>query len=273
MNKFFSLLLAWALCLPSAAAQPGDSGEDGINVGKASALRNLVPAEQIEQASGQQYAQLKRQAAAKGALAPQDYPQLKRLRAIGERILPHAGRFNSRADNWRWEINLIGSKQINAFCMPGGKIAFYTGLVENLKLTDDEIAIVMGHEVAHALREHARSRLAKNQLTQLGTSLLGQFIGGGKYAGAFNLGGDLLTLKFSRDDETDADAVGLDLAARAGFDPRAGITLWQKMAAASRGGTPLPWLSTHPAGGERIREIESHLPQVMPLYEATRGRG
>ena len=129
--------------------------------------------------------------------------------------------------------------------------------------------MVMGHEVAHALREHARERVAKSELTNLGASLLGQWIGQGRYAEAFRLGGGLLNLKFSREDENGADLVGLELAARAGFDPRAGITLWQKMSAANRGAPP-QWLSTHPASSNRIREIEQHLPQVLPLYEAAR---
>ncbi|MGB7595899.1 MAG: M48 family metallopeptidase [Erysipelotrichaceae bacterium] len=241
----------------------------GVDVGKPSALRNLVPAQQLEQEAAGEYRQLKQQAAAKGALAGDDYPQLVRLRTISQRLIPFTTRWNPRAQQWSWEINLIGSKQVNAFCMPGGKIAFYSGILETLKLSDDEAAMVMGHEIAHALREHARERMAKSELTQLGANLLGQFIGGGKYAGAFDLGGKMLTLKFSRDDETEADIVGLDLAARAGYDPRAAVTLWQKMLAANRGAPP-QWLSTHPSGDNRIREIERHLPEVMPLYEAAR---
>lgn len=255
-------------CLVCAAflAGPVPAAEDGVSVAKPSALRNLVPAEQLERQSAQQYASLKRQAAEQRALAPEGHPQLQRLRAIAARLIPYAKRFNPRAEQWRWEVNLIGSRQINAFCMPGGKIAFFTGILDILKLTDDEVAVVMGHEIAHALREHARERIAKSELTQLGASLLGQFIGGGRYAGAFEAGGSLLTLKFSRDDETEADVVGLDLAARAGFDPRSGVTLWQKMTQASKGAPP-QWLSTHPSGPHRIGEIEKHLPEVLPLYQ------
>ncbi len=263
----FHSLIGVALLIASAACLA-----DGVEVGNPSALRNLVPAQQLERQASAEYEQLKRQAAAKHALAPDDYPQLKRLRAIAQRLIPFTGRWNPRASQWAWEINLIGSKQINAFCMPGGKIAFYTGLLETLKLSDDEVAMVMGHEVAHALREHARERVAKGELTQLGTTLLGQFIGGGRYSGLFDQGGRLLTLKFSRDDETEADVVGLDLAARAGYDPHAAITLWQKMMAANRGAPP-QWLSTHPSGDNRIQEIERRLPEVMPLYEQARRGG
>lgn len=272
MKKLAALSALFVLGSAPALSQP----EEGIQPGKASVLRNLVPAERLEQASNQQYAQLKQQAAEKGALAPDSHPQLKRLRAIAQGILPHASRFNPRAEAWQWEVNLIGSRQLNAFCMPGGKIAFFSGLIDTLKLTDDEIAVVMGHEVAHALQEHARERLAKNQITHGLASLASDIVAGTRYGGLAQLGiqgaANLTTLKFSRDDETEADAIGLDLAARAGFDPRAGISLWRKMSAADRGGTPLSWLSTHPAGNDRIREIERHLPEVMPLYEAARRR-
>lgn len=263
-----SLLRSLAAATSVAVSLCAAAG-DGIEVGKPSAVRNLVPAQQLERQAAGEYGQMLQQAASKRALAPDDHPQVKRLRAIAGRIVPFASRWNPRAQQWKWEVNLIGSKQINAFCMPGGKIAFYTGILETLKLSDDEVAVVMGHEVAHALREHARERIAKSELTHLGASLLGQFVGGGKYAGAFDVGGQLLSLKFSRDDESEADLVGLDLAARAGFDPRAGVTLWQKMAAANRGAPP-QWLSTHPSGKNRIQEIEKHLPAAMPLYEKAR---
>jgi predicted Zn-dependent protease len=257
-------LAALALPIHVAAAQA-----DGIDVGKPSVMRNLVPAKQIEGQAAQQYGQMLKSAAAQRALARDEHPQVRRLRAIAHKLIPFAERYNPRTREWRWEINLIGSQQINAFCMPGGKIAFFTGILDQLKLTDDEVAMVMGHEIAHALREHARERMAKSVATDIGANILGQLIGDGRYAGAFRFGGNLLTLKFSRSDESEADLVGLDLAARAGYDPRAGITLWQKMAAASRGGQ-LEFLSTHPSGEHRIRDMEVQLPKVIPLYEAAR---
>lgn len=238
---------------------------DGVSISGPSVLRNLVPAERLEAQSSVQYADMMRQASMQHALATDKNKQLVRLRAIAARIIRHADRFNSRADRWQWRVNLVRSKQLNAFCMPGGKIAVYSGLIDALELTDDEIAIVMSHEIAHALREHARARLAKGELTEIGASLLGQKFGDGRYSGLFQAGGSLLTLKFSRSDETDADIVGLELAARAGFDPRAGITLWRKMSAASRTAPP-QWLSTHPSDADRERQIRRHLPEVMPLY-------
>ncbi len=264
-RSFIALFLCGLAAGPLAAAEP----REGVNVGQPSAVHKLVPAEGLERQATQEFSQLKQQAAAKKALAPDDHPQTRRLRQIAGRIIPHAARFNSRAQQWQWEVILIGSQQVNAFCMPGGKIAVFSGLLLGLQLTDDEAAMVMGHEIAHALREHARERVAKTELTRLGASLLSEFVGGGKYSGVFSAGGQLMTLKFSRDDETEADTVGLELAARAGYDPRAGITLWKKMMAANKGAPP-QWLSTHPSGNNRINEIERHLPEVMPLYEKAR---
>ena len=123
-----------------------------VDVGPSSNLRKLVPAQELETSAAQQYAQLLADAKAKGALAPQGNPQLQRLQTIASKLVPQTAQWNDRSRQWRWEVNLLGSKQINAFCMPGGKIAFYTGIIDQLKLTDDETAMIMGHEMAHALR-------------------------------------------------------------------------------------------------------------------------
>jgi predicted Zn-dependent protease len=265
---FVPLLLGCALqTIPLSATA---LEEEGINVGKNSAFTNLVSADAVERSSQQQYAQMLQQAASKNALAPPDNAQLKRLRGIAQRLIPFAIPWNERARQWQWEVNLIGSTQINAFCMPGGKIAFYSGILKQLQLTDDEVAMVMGHEIAHALREHARERMGKNAATGIGASLIGQIFGLGQIGQTVtNYGAQLLTLEFSRSDESEADLVGMELAARAGFDPRSGITLWQKMGKASQGAPP-QWLSTHPAGSTRIADIEANLPRVMPLYERAR---
>ena len=260
-RRAFVLAAAGTLVLPAAAQ---------VEVGSASGMRRLVPAEALEDSAVQQYSQLLAQAKAKRALAPDNHPQLLKLRAIARQIIPYAAQWNSRAAQWRWEVNLIGSKQINAFCMPGGKIAFYTGILDQLKLTDDEIAMVMGHEMAHALREHARSRLAKSQATSIGLSLGAQLLGLGDLGNAAaNLGTQLLTLKFSRSDETDADLVGLELAARAGYNPQAAVSLWRKMGEATGNGG-IAFLSTHPSGPDRIRELEQNVPKVQGLYQASR---
>ena len=256
----------------SPAAVPVAMARDGVDVGGNSAFSKLVPADTVEHSAGQQYAQILQDAAGKNALGAKDSPQVRRLRSIAQKIIPFAIEWNPRAKDWRWEVNLIGSKQINAFCMPGGKIAFYTGILDQLKLSDDEVAMVMGHEIAHALREHARERMGKNAATGIGANLIGQFFGLGQLGQTVtNYGAQLLTLQFSRSDESEADLVGMELAARAGYDPRAGITLWQKMGAASKGAPP-QWLSTHPSGNSRIADIELNLPKVTPLYERAQTR-
>jgi len=258
-----------AFLLAAAGAALGGPGLAlaQVNVGNASVARNLVPADKIEAAGVQQYGQLLEQARAKGALAGDNNPQLQRLRAIAGRLIPFATPWNSRARNWKWEVNLIGSKQINAFCMPGGKIAFFTGILDQLKLTDDEVAMVMGHEMAHALREHARARMAKSAGTGAALSFGAQLLGLGQVGDlAARAGTQLITLKFSRGDETEADLVGLELAARAGYDPKASVSLWQKMAAASKSQGSLNFLSTHPSGPDRIAKLEANLPKVEKLY-------
>jgi Zn-dependent protease with chaperone function len=243
-----------------------------VDVGRSSSLRNLVPAEELEGAATQQYAELLQEAKTKGALASQGDPQLQRLHAVAQRLIPQAAQWNNRAREWRWAVNLIGSKQINAFCMPGGKIAFFTGILEQLKLTDDEVAMIMGHEMAHALREHARARIAKSQGTGTLLSLGAQLFGLGQLGNvAASLGTQLLTLRFSRDDETDADLVGLELAARGGYNPQAAVSLWQKMAQAGGGAGGPNFLSTHPSGPARIQQLQANVPKVQGLYQRARG--
>jgi Zn-dependent protease with chaperone function len=259
------LLAAGASAAGSALAQ--------VDVGASSGLRKLVPAETLETSARQQYAQVLAEARAQGALAPDGYPQLQRLHTIAQKLIPHTVPWNARSRDWKWQVNLINSKQINAWCMPGGKIAFYTGILDQLKLNDDEVAMIMGHEMAHALREHARERLAKSQATGIGLSIASQLLGLGQFGDvAANLGTQLLTLKYSRDDETESDLVGLEIAARGGYKPEASVSLWQKMQAASGNGSP-SFLSTHPSGANRIQELQANLPKVQQLYEQARRRG
>ena len=260
---------AFLLAAGAAAAAPALAQ---VNVGGSSEVRKLVPAETLEGSARQQYSQVLAEAKSKGALAPDGHPQLVRLHTIARRLIPHTTQWNPRARDWKWQVNLIGSKQLNAWCMPGGKIAFYTGIIDQLQLDDDQIAMIMGHEMAHALREHARERLAKTQATNAVISLGSALLGLGQLGNiAADLGGQLLTLKFSRDDESEADLVGLEIAARAGYRPEASVELWQKMLSANNGKGP-EFLSTHPSGSNRIHELEANLPKVRHLYEqASRG--
>ncbi len=260
--------MAALMLLPSVEAM----ARDGVDVGNSSLFGQLVSAPDLEQSAAQHYTHLLQQAAAQKALAGSTHPQVRRLRTIARDFIPHALGWNVRAKNWRWEVNLIGSPQINAFCMPGGKIVFFTGILDQLKLSTDEIATVMGHEMAHALREHARARMGKTAATSLGVSLLSSVMGLGQLGQTVtNYGARLLTLQFSRGDESEADLVGMELAARAGFDPRAGISLWQKMAVANKNAPP-QWLSTHPSGTTRIADIQANLPKVMPLLKSSAAR-
>ncbi len=265
---------AFLLAAAAAAATPALAQ---VDVGKPSATRTLVPAETLEQAAVQQYGQLLQQARAKRVLAADSDPRLQKLRGIARKMIPFTEKWNERAAGWTWEVNLIGSQQVNAFCMPGGKIAFFTGILDTLKLGDDEIAMVMGHEMAHALREHARERLAKTTGTSAALRIGASLLGLGDWGDLAARGGaQALALKFSRDDEREADLVGLELAARAGYDPRASISLWTKMGQVGNArGTPgaLSFLSTHPTGPDRIKRLEANVPKVEGLYRAATGRG
>ena len=263
---FTGLLATGALASPALAlAQQPEEGVRG-DVGRTSRFAKLVPAEQVEGAAAQQYLSMLRQAGSQRALAGPEHPQVVRLRAIARRIIPFTPPWNPRAQQWRWEVNLLMTKELNAFCMPGGKIAFYFGILQKLQLSDDEVATIMGHEVAHALREHARERMGKTVATRGAVELGSLLFGLGNTGRAIaDMGGQLLTLKFSRDDETEADIVGMDLAARAGYDPGAGITLWQKMLAANKGAPP-EFVSTHPAGDTRIKDIQAKLAKVQPIF-------
>jgi predicted Zn-dependent protease len=261
-RRLFTGLLAGAA---ATAAFPA-LARDGVEVGSNSKFTKLVSAEQVESAAQQQYLQLRQEASSKHALAPANHPQQQRLQAIADRLIPYTYEWNERARNWSWQVSLIGSKELNAFCMPGGKIAFYLGILQTLQLSDDEVAMIMGHEMAHALREHARERMGKQTATrgviELGAAVFGL---GNLARSAADMGGQLLTLKFGRQDESEADLVGMELAARAGYNPRAGVSLWQKMAEASKGAPP-QFLSTHPSSSTRIQDIEANLTKVEPLY-------
>jgi predicted Zn-dependent protease len=233
----------------------------------------LVSSQDLERAAAQGYAQLQADASKKGTLNAE--PALtQRVRGIANRIEPFTGVFRRDAPGWKWEVNVITSDELNAFCMPGGKIAFYSGLIRQLSLNDDEIAIVMGHEISHALREHSREQVSEAVAAQtaigVGAALLG--LGEASTSAAGTIYQALLATKFSRTHEAEADRIGLELTARAGYDPRAGVALWQKMIRANSGARAPKFLSTHPAEEDRIAQIQSLLPTVVPLYDAARKR-
>lgn len=227
----------------------------------------LVSSEQLEQMAAQQYHQLLAQASQKRVLNT-DATATQRVRGIAGRIIPQTQVFRPDARNWQWEVNVITSDQVNAFCMPGGKIMVFRGIIERLQLSDDEAAAVIGHEIAHALLQHGRARMSEAVLKNVGVNLVALYFGLGDLgATALAQAAQLaISLPYSRSHEIDADLAGIELAARAGFDPRAAVTLWRKMAAANATQPP-QFLSTHPGHENRIREIEASLPKVLPLYE------
>ena len=259
-----AVALGAALGAPVSAKDP-----DGVKVGRMSILRNLVSEEGLEQQAGLQYDALTRKAFQERALLPDDHATTQRVRKIANDLLPHATKFNERAKTWKWEINVINSPTVNAFCMPGGKIVVFTGIIDKLKMSDDEIALVVGHEIAHALREHSRARAAKGTITNVGAIAVSILSGSNAVGQLASVGGDLLGRRFSRHDETEADLVGMELAARAAYDPRTGVGLWEKMSAYSKGAPP-QWLSTHPSGAFRIQTFKDNVKDVIGLYEKAR---
>jgi len=228
----------------------------------------LVPSETIEQGAAQAYEEELKKARDKGVLNT-DKAQLARVTTIAKRLVAATPTFRPDASGWNWQFNVQKTEELNAYCMPGGRIMVYSGLIEKLNTTDDELAAVIGHEIAHALREHTRERVSRAYAQQLVLSGAAAVAGVGE--GTANIANMIaevtFQLPFGRDQESEADTIGLELMARAGYDPRAAISLWNKMSNASGKGGPPEFLSTHPAAKERIKDIEKNLPRVLPLYK------
>lgn len=268
------LIAAITCCLALLAVSGCASTTAGGAVGAQRSQLMLVSSGELEDMAEQSYAKLKSDASGKGELN-RDAAMLKRVRAIAMRLKPHTAVFRKDAPAWNWEVNVISSKELNAFCMPGGKIMFYSGLINQLNLSDEEIAIVMGHEIAHALREHSREQVSQAMAAQTAISVGTALLGLGQVSADISntVYQALIATKFSRTDESEADEIGLELTARSGYDPRAGVTLWQKMIAANSGGRPPEFMSTHPAEASRVQKIQSLLPTVIPLYEGAHKQG
>jgi predicted Zn-dependent protease len=269
MKRTLPTLLSLSLLL--AGCQSVDTTRPGA-VGVERKQTMMVSSEAVNRSSAKAYAQVLGEAQAKGQLN-RDAAQLQRVRAIAGRLIPQTGAFRADAPGWAWEVNVITSKEVNAWCMPGGKIAFYTGLIERLNATDDEAAAVMGHEIAHALREHGRERASQVMAQSIGISVVGAVLGAPGIAQ--DLTQAVLDVTFnlpnSRTDEIEADRIGVELAARAGFDPHAAVTLWEKMAKLG-GSQPPQFLSTHPSHASRISDLKGYADKVRPLYESARAK-
>lgn len=195
----------------------------------------------------------------------------KRIRLITGRIISQATILYPHTRDWEWSVKVIDDpKIVNAWCMAGGKMAIYTGLINKLEASDDEIAQVMGHEISHALANHTAERISIALAAQLGLAGVAVAANDNKYKGAILAGSSLaaataITLPNSRTSESEADRMGIELAARAGYDPRSAATLWSKMAKVSGNGPP-QFLSTHPSPTNRQKELKILAEQMMVFY-------
>jgi predicted Zn-dependent protease len=243
-----------------------------VGVERQQYMFSMLSTQQVNQMYAQSYQQTLSEASRQGAL-DNSSANAKRVNAIAQRLIAQAPVFRPDAAQWDWQVNLIDSKELNANCGPGGKIIVYSGLIEQLQLSDDELAAVMGHEIAHALREHGREAMSKAYGTQMAQQGIGALLGLGQDSMALadqvvQLG---MTLPNSRENENEADLIGLELSARAGYNPEAAVSLWQKMARVSEGAPP-EFMSTHPASGSRITALQGAIPKVLPLYQQAKGR-
>jgi predicted Zn-dependent protease len=227
----------------------------------------FVSAEEIDQGAVAAYGQELDKARTGGKLNS-DPALLARVKGIAGRLIPQTGVFRADALQWKWEVNVQTTPELNAYCMPGGKIMVYSGLVEKLQLSDAELAAVIGHEMAHALREHTRERVSRAYAQQVVLAGVATIAGLGQ--GVAELAGQVanvtFTLPHSREQESEADDIGLELMARAGYDPHAAVSIWRKMAAAEKSAPP-QFLSTHPSSSTRIQDLQARLPVVLPLYQ------
>ena len=269
MKKLLLVLLTLAAAQLGGCATTTSSSVAGVD-----RKQLLILSEsQVQSMAAQSYVQTLQEAKSNNNLNTNN-AQVVRVRNIANRLILQTGHFRPDAREWDWEVNVQTNDQINAYCMPGGKIMVFTGLIEKLKATDAELAAVIGHEIAHALREHGRERMSIAAVQQVGLAGLAILAGSSSNQNAAAagvqaaaLGSNLFfALPNSRTQESEADRIGLELAARAGYDPHAAISLWQKMSAAG-GATPPEFLSTHPANEARIANLKQLIPSVMPLYE------
>lgn len=252
-----------------AAVQTTGSGSVGVE--RKQYMSGLVSEAALQQEASQQYASMLSSAKSQGALDANS-AQTKRVRNITNRLVAQVGAFRPDAQSWNWEVHVLKSKDVNAWCMPGGKMAVYTGLIDKIKPTDAELAAVLGHEIAHALREHSREQVSQQMAASIGLTVLSAITGSQATADIGSALTDVMfTLPNSRTHEMEADRIGVELAARAGYDPRAAITLWQKMAALGGSGQP-EFLSTHPSPASRTADLTQIADRVMPLYRQAGGK-
>jgi predicted Zn-dependent protease len=266
MNRFLlSTLLGIGVFLAACTAiQTTEQGAIGVDRKQ----YMLVSEAEVEKGAVESYQQ-ELTAAEKKAALNTDPAQVKRVRAIANRLIPQTTAFRPDAKDWKWEVNVQKTDELNAYCMPGGKIMVYSGIIEQLQLTDGQLAAIIGHEIAHALREHTRERVSRAYAQQVGLGVLAAVTGAGE--ATMQLASQVTQVTFglphSREQESEADRIGLELMARAGYDPAEAVTLWQKMNAKAGDNGPA-FLSTHPSSSSRISDLQANLPKVAPLYRA-----
>ncbi|KVQ17873.1 M48 family metallopeptidase [Burkholderia ubonensis] len=244
-----------------------------VRFGNAVAFRTLIPSPLLEQLTANEYAQIVQAAAQNNRLLPANQPRVKRLRAIVAKLAPYSVKWNDRVKTWAWDVNAIRSRDIRVSCLPGGKILVYGGMLDRVRLNDDELGVLLAHGIAHALREHARSSFSDTSQTSLRAAALPPLFGvGDPLPQPLNLDERLQTLRYDPTDETEADVIGGDIAARAGFDPRAAITLWDKLAAATRANRESGFIYTHPYDAARRQDLLNRLPDLLPLYAKATAR-
>ncbi|RQV60956.1 M48 family peptidase [Burkholderia cenocepacia] len=261
---------------PTGAAVPAKAytpTPTQVRYGNAIAFRTLIPSPLLEQLTANEYAQIVQTAADSNRLLPANQPRVKRLRAIVAKLAPYSVKWNDRVKSWAWDVNVIRSRDIRLTCLPGGKVLVYGGMLDRVRLNDDEFGVLLAHGIAHALREHARSNFSVASQTSLRAAALPPLFGvGDPLPQALNLGERLQSLHYDPTDETEADVIGGDIAARAGFDPRAAITLWDKLAVATRANKTSGFIYTHPYSTARRQDLLNRLPDLMPLYAKATGK-
>jgi predicted Zn-dependent protease len=261
--KLIVVLSAVALCAACETEQTTKESATGVN----RTQHFLVSSDAVNQSAEKAYQDILAQAKKQNALDT-DAANVARVKQIASRLIPATGALRPDAPGWKWEVHVLTSKEVNAWCMPGGKIAVYTGLIDQLKPTDAELAAVMGHEIGHALREHGREQASQQMLEQVGVGILGALTGVNTQL-AQTIADVTISLPHSRLQEKEADDVGVELMARAGYDPHAAASLWTKMdKLASSGGQPPQFLSTHPSNASRLADVTKEADKVMPLYQA-----
>jgi len=266
--------MARKLILTGLVAALGVAGCQAVNTTSGGAVGverkqymfSMLSADEVNEMYAQSYQETLQKATTEKVLDSSS-AQAKQVNRIAKRLIAQAPVFRADAAQWDWQVNLIKSDELNANCGPGGKIIVYSGLIDQLKLSDDELAAVMGHEIAHALREHGREAMSKAYGVQMGSQIAAALgVGQGSLQLANTGVQYLMTLPNSRSNENEADLIGLELTARAGYNPNAAISLWNKMAAASEGAPP-EFISTHPSSDSRIASLQAAIPKVMPLYQ------